>query len=109
MKKALMIFVLATAFAACTPVEYDNFSTITGTVVDYATGAPISTVLVTISPGGYAPCTTGDDGFFKFNEVEAMDRNYSVWVQKEGYDPNHKDIYAIAGETVNMTIIMKKQ
>lgn len=100
---------MATLFAACSPVEYDHFSTITGTVVDDVTDVPITTVHVTMTPGGYAPCTTGDDGFFQFKEVEAMDDKYRIWVRKEGYGANHVDVSAIAGETTNVTISMKKQ
>ena len=99
---------LATLFVACTPEEYDHFFTITGTVVDYSTGEPLNTVHVTLTPGGYAPCTTGSDGFFQFKEVEADD-GYRVWFEKEGYKPDHREVKAIAGETVNLIIALKKQ
>ena len=99
------MFAVATMFVACKPVEYDTFSTITGTVLDYDNGEPISNALITMTPGGLNTYT-GIDGQFQFDEVEAD--NYTVRAQKTGYGANSKYVNAEAGQTVNVSLTLKK-
>lgn len=105
-KKALRIIVLATLFAACSPVEYDHFGNISGTVIDVDTGEPVQQATVTLSPTS-KNTYTGMDGMFEFQELEAQ--KYTISVQKTGYQANRKDINVNAGETANVTLVMKKQ
>lgn len=110
MKKILSILMVATALlllaTACTKTQYELFGNISGTVIDVDNGEPIAQVTVTLSPGG-RNTYTGTDGHFDFNEVDAQ--QYTVTVQKSGYEANRKTVEALAGETVNISITMKKQ
>ena len=104
-KKDLKIIALATLFAACSPVEYDHFSTITGTVIDMDNGEPVGNVEMTMTPGSHNK-STGSDGFFQFSDVEAQ--QYTLTAQKAGYKVDRKTVNAIAGETVNVSFSIKK-
>lgn len=106
MKKILLIFALAVLFAACSPVEYDHSSNIMGTVIDMDDALAVEGAVITMTPGSLNT-TTGSDGVFQFNDVDAQ--QYTVTVQKSGYEANRKTVEALAGETVNISITMKKQ
>lgn len=110
MKKILSILMVAAALllltTACTKTQYDLFGNISGTVIDVDTGEPVQQATVTLSPGG-KNTYTGTDGHFDFNDVDAQ--QYTVTVQKSGYEANRKTVEALAGETVNISITMKKQ
>lgn len=106
MKKTAIIVAMAALFAACSPVEYDSFSTLTGTVVDADDQSPISGASVSLSPTGKSAYTDGD-GYFQFEELEA--RSYTIQVQKTGYQANRKTVAAHAGVTESVIIPMKKQ
>lgn len=108
MKKILMLFALATFFAACSPVEYDTFSTITGTVVDKDNGEPVGNVMITMTPGNNFNTYTGSDGFFQFDNVEVLSEKYTLTTQKTGYTIDRKSILAIGGETVNVYLTIEK-
>ncbi|MBQ8704276.1 MAG: carboxypeptidase-like regulatory domain-containing protein [Bacteroidales bacterium] len=109
MKKILATLVLGLSLLAmavsCTPTEYDIYSTISGTVVDVDNGEPVAQATVTLSPSGLNTYT-GSDGHFDFTELEA--KQYTVTVQKTGYESNRKTVTAPAGETVNISLTMKK-
>ncbi len=110
MKKILATLVLGLMLlgmaTSCTKTQYDLFANISGTVVDYDDGEPIAQALVTLSPGGLNTYT-GDDGHFDFTELEAQ--QYTLTVQKTGYQANRKTVEAPSGETVTISITMKKQ
>lgn len=105
MKKILIMFAVVAMFTACKPVEYDTFATITGTVLDYDNGEPISNALITVTPTG-VNTYTGNDGQFQFDDVEAA--SYTVRAQKTGYGANSKYVNAEAGQTVNVSLTLKK-
>lgn len=109
MKKILATLVLALTLlgitTSCTQTQYDIFSNIAGTVVDVDSGDPIGQVTVTLSPGGLNTYT-GSDGHFDFVDIDAQ--QYTITVQKSGYESNRKTITAPAGETVNVSMTMKK-
>lgn len=96
---------MATLFATCTPVEYDAFTTIIGTVVDADEIIPINGVSVSLSPSG-KNTQTDNNGCFQFKELDAQ--TYTIQVQKLGYVTNCKTFTAFAGEIENMVIPMKK-
>lgn len=100
-----MLFAVAILFAACETVEFDNFSTITGTVIDADTQSPISGVNVNLSPSG-KNAITGNDGYFQFVELDVL--QYTITVQKTGYATNRKTVTANPGETEDIVITMKK-
>ena len=109
MKKILATLVLGLALlgmaTSCTPTQYDIYSNIAGTVIDVDNGEPIAQATVTLSPGGLNTYT-GSDGHFDFTEIESQ--QYTLTVQKTGYESNRKTITAPAGETVNISLTMKK-
>lgn len=109
MKKILSALVLCFALlmlgSACTKTQYDLFGNVSGTVIDVDDGEPIGGATVTLSPGGLNTYT-GSDGNFDFNDIDAQ--KYTVTVQKTGYEANRKSVEALAGETVNVSLTMKK-
>lgn len=104
--KRVVLFLVILSCVACTPIDIDMFSTISGTVVDADTTNPIEGVSVILSPTG-RNAITGSDGYFEFSNLEAL--QYTITVQKNDYSTNRKTINAIAGETNNFTITMKKK
>ena len=107
--RKLRIFALSLimlSFVSCNPIEYDMFGTIEGTVLDYDTNQPLEYVSVQLSPGG-KNMTTSSDGKFIFEELDA--NQYSLTVQKNGYETNMKTVKVIASETSSVTITMKKK
>lgn len=85
--------------------DYELFSTISGTVIDYETADPISNASILLSPGGITKMTD-EDGCFCFENLEVQ--QYNLTVQKVGYQPNRKSVTAISGETVSVQITMNK-
>lgn len=108
MKKMIFLAVITISLLtlnACDKVTYDTFSNVTGQVVDNATHEPIDGASVNLSPTGRSTFT-GSDGYFDFQELEAQ--QYTITVQKTGYNTNRKTINAVAGETENITITLEK-
>ena len=109
MKKTLFFALLCGAlafFSSCEPVTYDTFGTLTGTVVEMATGDVIAGALITLSPSG-KNTYTGADGFFEFQDLDAQ--QYTVTVQADGYSTNRKTVTIIAGATERVNITLDKQ
>lgn len=106
MKNILMTFALATLFAACTPVEYDTFATITGTVVNADDQSPIDGATVSLSPSGKS-AYTDDNGYFQFVDLDAP-QQYTIQVQKSGYKTSRKTVGLEMGESVNQIIPLEK-
>lgn len=106
MKKSFLLLIALIALAtSCTPVTYDTFGTITGTVVDMDSGDPIQSALVTLSPSGYNTYT-GSEGYFEFLDLES--RQYTVTVQKTGYVTNRKTVTTAAGGVVVINLTLQK-
>ena len=105
MKKYLFfcLFAFAVVATSCSKTEYNNFATLYGVVSDNTTGNPIANATVVLSPGGTTK-TTGNDGRFEFSELEPQ--QYTVTVQKVGYQTNRKSIIAIIDvlNEVNITL-----
>ena len=111
MKKLLAILSIGVTLlvitSSCNKIQYDLFGNISGTVIDEDNGEPINKVTVTLSPSGLNTYT-GNDGHFAFNNVEAQ--QYTITVQKpDDYEANRKTIEVISGETLNVSITMKKR
>lgn len=87
-------------------VDYDLFGNISGTVIDYDTGEPISEALVTATPGGYNT-STGLDGTFVIIDFEGS--VCYIRVQKTGYHPNSKDVPVIPGGNQNVVMALKRE
>ena len=93
-------------FSSCEPVSYDTFGTLSGTVVEMATGDVVAGALVTLSPSG-KNTYTGVDGFFEFQDLEAQ--QYTMTVQATGYRTNRKSLTIVAGATERVNIILQKE
>ncbi|MDR2835035.1 MAG: carboxypeptidase-like regulatory domain-containing protein [Bacteroidales bacterium] len=89
----------------CKKKEYNLFATIYGVVSDQGTGELISNASIVLSPGGKTK-TTGTDGRFEFTELEVV--QYTITVQKTGYQTNRKTITAVGGESTEANIPLTK-
>lgn len=107
MKKLLYLasLILVISFVSCDPIEYNMFGNIEGTVLDYDTNEPLEYVSVQLSPGG-KNCSTSADGSFTFSDLDA--KQYTITVQKSGYETNMKTANVLASETTSVMITMKK-
>ena len=109
MKRTLFFALLCgalTCFSSCEPVTYDTFGTLTGTVVEMATGDVIAGALVTLAPSG-KNTYTGVDGFFEFQNLDAQ--QYTLTVQATGYQTNRKTVSIVAGTTERVNITLQKE
>ena len=82
------------------------YSEIVGQIVDADTGDALENASVSLIPGEYSTMTRSD-GSFEFQDLDAM--SYSVTAQKQGYKTNRKNVQKIAGEVVNITIMLLKE
>lgn len=101
--KLLVVSVLLVAAPACEQIEYDIFGDVCGVVLDSRDGMPLQGVMVFLAPGGMN-VVTGADGKFEFNDLES--RQYSITVQKEGYETNRMTVNVVVSETSNVTLTM---
>lgn len=85
--------------------DYELYSTINGTVSDYETAAPLDNATITLSPSGQT-ATSDINGSFSFTNLDS--RQYTLTVQKNGYQPNRKEVHAISGEQINIPITLKE-
>ena len=81
----------------------DIYGTISGKVTDVSTGAPLSAAQVTLVPSSKTIQTT-DDGNFSFSSLE--EGQYTVSVQKDGYQANRKNVTVVSGETIEVVITL---
>jgi len=108
MKKITILLsfaLLCGVFSGCSEDEYDMFATLYGVVSDHYTGDPLGSATVTLSPGGKT-FVTGSDGRFEFNDLEPM--QYTITVQKTGYQTNRKTVTAVVGEKTPANIPLTK-
>jgi len=100
--KCAFVIILQACMVYCSSSDdYEIFAKIQGTVTDYKTGAPLENASVTLSPSGFSKQTDAN-GNYQFTELDAQ--QYTVTVQKSGYQPNRKTITAISGETMQVDI-----
>lgn len=103
--KTVVAVILLFIFAGCSNHDdYEIFAKIQGLVTDYQTGAPIANAIVTLSPTGLSKQTDAK-GFYQFEELDAQ--QFTITVQKSGYQPNRKTITAISGETQQADLQLK--
>ena len=107
MKKFLFLCLMALPLLfSCSKEEQESFGTLYGVVSDTRTGDPLSNVTVTLSPGGTTKLT-GSDGLFEYSELTPQ--QYTITVQKSGYQTNRKSVSAVVGEKVQANITMTPQ
>lgn len=110
MKKLFFLLSFVVAMSVCMSScaeeeDYAVFSTLHGIVTDDVTAECISGATVTLSPGGKTQ-TTGSDGRYQFSEIDAM--QYTVTVQKSGYNTNRKMVTVISGEATEANVSLHK-
>jgi hypothetical protein len=108
MKKYLFMLgctLIFTVFSICTNDPTETFATLYGVVNDAETSDPIAGATITLSPGGKTQLT-GADGRFEFVDLDAA--QYTVTVQKTGYQTNRKTVTAVATEKTEANIPLKK-
>ena len=106
LKRIVPVVLLVFSVSCSNTNDYDFFAKIQGTVTDYQTGEPLQNASITLSPSGIS-MQTDADGFYRFEGLDIQ--QYTVTVQKMGYQPNRKTITALSGEThqvdIQLTII----
>ncbi|MDR3187917.1 MAG: carboxypeptidase-like regulatory domain-containing protein [Prevotellaceae bacterium] len=108
MKKTLFTISAALcllAYAGCTKDTPSIYATLYGVVADSETAAAISGASVVLSPGGKS-ATTGADGRYEFADLDAQ--QYTITVQRSGYQTNRKTVTAVADERTEANIPMTK-
>lgn len=105
MKKAA-IYIIAFTFllltsAGCDSYSYNIFGSIEGTVTDADSGLPLGNAVITLVPGS-SSTQTGADGKFFFSDLD--EGQYTVSVQKSGYQANRRNVTVISDETVSILV-----
>ena len=109
MKRILLIPALALsglmalALGSCQSPEYDNFGDIRGQVIHPDNSLGIPEALISLSPGGKT-CLTDSNGSFGFEALEIQ--QYTLTVQKEGYETNRKSLNPVPGQSVECLILL---
>lgn len=92
----LIAFCTVLSFVSCAKDEVELTGDIFGRISDSKNGEPVSSVTVTLTPGGKSTIT-GTDGTFLFSDITPG--QYSLQAQKEGYNTNYKQIAIVIEET----------
>lgn len=100
-KSAFMAAVIMCMSGCSSSDDFEIFAKIQGTVTDYSTGLPIQGANVTLTPSGLSR-VTDDNGNYRFDELD--DQQYTLTVQKSGYQPNRKTVMAVSGETQQVDV-----
>lgn len=110
MKKAILkTFIITILSVAASAIlsgcsnsnDYEIFGSIHGCVTDQTDGTPLENASILLSPSGVTKLTDAS-GYFKFENLDAQ--QYTLTVQKQGYQPNRKTISAVAGEDLQVDI-----
>lgn len=107
MKRLIYAMLTGLLFAACAEDLKDEIPVgrISGSVSDKNTGEPVATVNATLSPGGNAT-VTGSDGSFEF--IDLSPGEYTVNINKEGYNGNNKTVTVVAGQTTQAHLLIDR-
>lgn len=103
--RSVVGFMLPVLFFISCGSDYtlDVFGSISGTVTDSVSGDVLSAVQVTLVPGANT-VQTSSDGAFSFSSLE--EGQYTISVQKEGYQANRKNVSVISGETTEVVVTL---
>lgn len=96
--KSYLLVLLCTIAGACTKDIVDTTGGIFGKVTNAETGEVIASATVTLLPGGKS-ATTGSDGTFEFQKLEAQ--QYEIQVKKSQFVTNTKRITVTAGQNAS--------
>ena len=82
---------------------FDIYGSISGKVTDVSTGEPLNAAQVTLVPGANT-IQTSSDGTFVFSGLE--EGQYTVSVQKDGYQANRKNVTVVSGEASEVIVTL---
>ncbi|MDE6206566.1 MAG: carboxypeptidase-like regulatory domain-containing protein [Muribaculaceae bacterium] len=98
----LFVVVLCTiSFGCSNSNDYEIYGSIHGCITDHTDGQPLENATVLLSPSGITK-QTDISGNYDFINLES--RQYTLTVQKQGYQPNRKTITVITGENLQVDI-----
>lgn len=108
MKKALAIvavFLLASfLLISCgDDSAFDIYGSISGKVTDVSSGEPLIAAQVTLIPGANT-IQTSENGEFSFSGLN--EGQYTISVQKDGYQANRKNVTVISGEKTEIIVTL---
>lgn len=104
--KLIMLLIGTLGIACCSPVtEYNIYGNIKGVVTDYDTNQLIEGASIMIIPGNQT-IMSGAEGEFEFVDLDSG--QYTLSVQKSGYQANRKIVNVLTGETVSTAITLTK-
>ena len=101
----LLTIISVLAVYGCKTYDYDYYGKISGTVLDYTDNSPIENATILMMPGSRT-VQTGPDGNFIYEGLEAG--QYTLSVQKSGYQSNRKIVEVISGENSETSIYLTK-
>ena len=101
----LLLCILLFAVSGCKTYDYDYYGTISGTVLDYTDNSPIENATILMMPGSQT-VQSGPDGNFIYDGLE--EGQYTLSVQRSGYQSERKTVEVISGETVTTSIYLKQ-
>ncbi|MDE6303601.1 MAG: carboxypeptidase-like regulatory domain-containing protein, partial [Paramuribaculum sp.] len=81
--------------------DYEIYGAIHGVITDISSGQPLDNATVVLSPSGLS-IQTDVNGSYKFENLEIQ--QYTVTVQKLGYQANRKVISVVPGEDFQVDI-----
>ena len=96
-----LLLVGAATFSSCNRDPLYTFATLYGFVTEQATGEPVASANVVLAPGGRTTIT-GANGHFEFPDLEA--RQYTITVQRAGFQTNRVTITAVTGRRTGVNI-----
>ncbi len=99
--RRILLLISTILIAGSCDYSYDYLGDIEGTIIDVSTGEPISDASVVLLPA-IKTVKTNSDGSFKFYDLDPG--QYSITVQREGYQTNRKNVVVVAGECVTTVI-----
>ena len=103
MKRKIGILLFASLLSACSPIEYNAFSSIAGTVINAEERIPISGASVVLRPSGKIS-STDSVGNFQFGDLDAG--QYTIQVRKDGFQTETRTVTTFANEIENIVIPM---
>ena len=100
--KIFLLVSVLVSFSGCSNSnDYEIFGAIHGLITDSSTGEPLDKASVLLSPSGITKQTDAS-GYYSFDNLEIQ--QYTITVQREGYQPNRKTITTVSGENFQVDI-----
>lgn len=101
------LIIILGVLSSCTPETFNNLCSVNGVVLEEGTNEPIQGVKVTLKGEDQRNASTGSDGTFFFQNLDASDSHrYDIWAQMPGYETDHVLIAPVPGETIPVTIYL---